>query len=257
MGAVIFTSFYPHILMALYSTSLGPPPLALTTYTRAEILKKIARLEDNEQYTEVLTLERQEVDEVVQVTRDGNKRAGNELKALNVVPYDHIEGKIPSEHNYYSGVDTTCNQIYGLADTRDHARLMQYASENGPFSVKQVQQTIRRCINCPFEWTNTHLHRQVAAHIIHNVEFLYPIISTHIQGNHGHLRLSDDVCKNKKRLGTLTQEEKDDYEAPGPFSLVTYLKALIKKKFYGDEIVLIVISMMWQVCINILNAETL
>ena len=117
--------------------------------------------------------------------------------------------------------------------------------------------SIRRCINCPFEWTKTHLHRQVAAHFIHNVEFLYPIISVHIQGNYGHLRLSEDDYKNKKRLGTLTQEEKDDCEASGSVSLVTYLKALIKKKFYGDEIVNIVISMMWQVCISILNAETL
>ena len=111
---------------------------------------------------------------------------------------------------------------------RDHMRLMQYASKNGPFSVKQVQQrgvcmfiSTRSYINCPFEWTNTVLHRQVAAHIIHNVEFL-------------------------------TQEEKDDYEAPGPFSQVTYQRALIKK-FYGDEIVLIVVSMMWQVCISILT----
>ena len=163
-------------------------------------MEKIARLEDNEQYTEVLTLERQEVDEEVQATRDENERAGNELKALTVVPNDHIEGKIPSEHNCYSGVDTTCNQLYGLADMRDHASLMQYASANGPFSVKQVQQrgacmfaSIRRCINCPFKWTNTYLLRQVAAHIIHNEEFLYPIISTHIQGNYGHLRLSDDA----------------------------------------------------------------
>ena len=38
---------------------------------------------------------------------------------------------------------------------------------------------------------------------------------------------------------------------------MTYLKVLIKRKSYGDEIVLIVISMMWQVCISILNAETL
>ena len=115
--------------------------------------------------------------------------------------------------------------------------------------------SMRRCVDCSFEWTNSHL--QVAAHIIHNVQFLYPIISTHIQGNYGHLRLYDDAYKNKKRLGILTQEEKDDYEAPGPFSPVTYLKALIKKKFYGDGIVLIVISMMWQVCISTLNAETL
>ena len=145
---------------------------------------------------------------------------------------------------------------------RDHARLMQCVSKNGPFSVKQVQQrgtcmfaSIRRCINCPFEWTNTYLNRQVAAHIMHNVEFLHPIISVHIQGNYGHLRLSADDYKNK--LGTLTQEEKEDYEAPGPFSLVTYLKALIKKKFYGNQIVLMVISMMWQGCVSILNAETL
>ena len=79
MDTMIYTSFYPDILMALYSTSLGPPPLVLTTYTRAEILEKIARLEDNEQYTEVLTLDRQEVDGEVQATRDENERAGNEL----------------------------------------------------------------------------------------------------------------------------------------------------------------------------------
>ena len=117
MGATIFTLFYPHILMALYSTSLGSLPLALTMYTRVQILEKISRLEDNEQYTEVLTLERQEVDEEAQAIRADNERAGNELKTLIVVPSDHIEGKVPSKHNYYLGVDTTCNQLYGLADT--------------------------------------------------------------------------------------------------------------------------------------------
>ena len=120
MGAVIFALFYPYILMALSSTLLGPPPLALTTYTRAEILEKISQLKDNDQYTEVLTLERQEVDEEAQAIRAENERAGNELKTLTVVPNDHIEGKVPSEHNYYLGVDTTCNQLYGLADMRDH-----------------------------------------------------------------------------------------------------------------------------------------
>ena len=77
--------------MAFYPTSLGPPPLVLTTYTRVEILDKIARLEANE-YMEVLTLERQEVDAETQATRDENARAGSELKALTVVPNDHIEG---------------------------------------------------------------------------------------------------------------------------------------------------------------------
>ena len=179
------------------------------------------------------------MDEEALAIRIQNERAGNELKTLTVSSNDHIKGKAPAEHNYYLGVHTACNQLYGLADMRDHAQLMQYASENGPFSVKQVQQrgacmfaAIRRCINCPFEWTNTPLHRQVVAYIVHNIEFLYPIISTRIQGNYGHLRIPQEEYDAKKRLGTPTPEEKEDFEAPGPFSLVTYLKALIKRKFY-------------------------
>ena len=77
MGAAIFTLFYPYILMALSSTSLGPPRLALTTYTRVEILEKISQLEDNDQYTEVLTLERQEVEEETWAIRAENERACN------------------------------------------------------------------------------------------------------------------------------------------------------------------------------------
>ena len=117
-------SLCAHILMVFYSTSLGPPPLALMAYTKAEILEKISRLKDNQQYTEVLTLGRQPIDEEVQAARAQNKTAGNELKTLTMVPNDHTEGTAPAEHNCYLGVDTACNQLYGLADMRDHTQLM-------------------------------------------------------------------------------------------------------------------------------------
>ena len=102
--------------MISHSTLLGSPPLALMAYTKAEILEKISWLEDNEQYTEVLTLEWQEVDEEALAIRAQNERAGNELKSLTVLSNDYIEGKAPSEHNYNLGVDTACNQLYRLAD---------------------------------------------------------------------------------------------------------------------------------------------
>ena len=57
--------------------------------------------------------------------------------------------------------------------------------------------------------------------------------------------------------GTITQQERENYEAPGPFSIVSYLKAMLKGDFYADEITLIVISMMWQVRVTVLNGETL
>ena len=57
--------------------------------------------------------------------------------------------------------------------------------------------------------------------------------------------------------GTITRQEREDFEAPGPFSLVTYLQAMLKGDFYADGITLIVISMMWQVRVMVLNGETL
>ena len=90
-----------------------------------------------------------------------------------------------------------------------------------------------------------------------HVQFLFPLIAVHIQGNYGHLRISQTAYNDKMEDGTITQQEREDYEAPGPFSLVTYLQAMLKGDFYADEITLIVISMMWQVRVTVLNGETL
>ena len=97
----------------------------------------------------------------------------------------------------------------------------------------------------------------MVAHIIKHVQFLFPLIAVNIQGNYGHLRISQTEYDDKMENGTITQQEKEDYEAPGPFSLVTYLQAMLKGDFYADEITLIVISMMWQVRVTVLNGETL
>ena len=132
------------------------------------------------------------------------------------------------------------------------------------YSVKHSRQrgsclyhNVRRVLDCPKEWTNTHLRHQLVAHIVAHVQFLFPLISVHIQGNYGHVRPTEEQYNNKIADGTITQNEKEDYEAPGPFSLVTYLQAMLKGDFYADEITLIVLSMMWQVRVTVLNGETL
>ena len=43
----------------------------------------------------------------------------------------------------------------------------------------------------------------------------------------------------------------------GPFSYVIYLRKLLKKHFWGDEIMLWSISMMWGLKISMLNSKTL
>ena len=88
-------------------------------------------------------------------------------------------------------------------------------------------------------------------------EFFYPVLKEHIRGNYGYLRLSKQQYEKKCADNTLTDEEREDYLTPGPFSFATYLHALLNPSFWGDEICLVGISMMWQVKITVLNADTL
>ena len=109
----------------------------------------------------------------------------------------------------------------------------------------------------PAEYTNTHLRCQLVVFMAENREFLITVLKEHIRGNYGHVRFSSEEYKSKSADGTITQTEIDDYQCPGPYSFMTYLQALLAPNFWGDEMVLIVTSMMWQVGITVLSAETL
>ena len=52
------------------------------------------------------------------------------------------------------------------------------------------------------------------------------------------------------------QNEADDHNTPGPFSYLGYMQALLKEGFWGDELCLALISMMWQISITVLKGET-
>ena len=115
--------------------------------------------------------------------------------------------------------------------------------------------SVRRCAAIPYEYTSSHLRRQIVMFVRNLMEYLYPMLHGHIRGNYGHARLSKTQYK-KLKAGKLMPEEKRDYHEPGPFSLVTYLEAFLDKGFYGDEITLVLMSMMWQIRITGLQTET-
>ena len=185
-------------------------------YSDAEIWARIATLEASEAYTENLMLEHQpEEDAAHAAARDHNDRAGTELRNQTTIAQNVIEGKAPGEYGALAGLDTGANQLYGLSDQRHLNRLFQYASENDGYSVKHSQQrdsclyhSFRRAMDTPLEWSNTHLRCQVVAHIIKHVQFLFPLIAVHIQGNYGHLRISQTECDDKMEDGTITHRKR-------------------------------------------------
>ena len=68
------------------------------------------------------------------------------------------------------------------------------------------------------------------------------------------MRLTQAEYDFKRVQGTLTQQQITEFNEPGPFSLVSYLEALLGLSFYGEEVCIILISMMWQVRMTVVDA---
>ena len=106
----------------------------------------------------------------------------------------------------------------------------------------------RKSTICPREFTNTHLRRMVVSFICQNLNFLYPMLRLSIAGNYGHLRLSRTQYEDLRDRNLLTPQQREEY--------LTYLENLLKPNFYGEEIVLRILSMLFQVRITVLNSES-
>ena len=76
-------------------------------------------------------------------------------------------------------------------------------------------------------------------------------------GNYGHPRLSSEEYAEKERDGTLTPQEIADQRLPGPFSLYSYLQHVLTPNTLGEEIILTLVSMMWQIGITVVYDENL
>ena len=82
-------------------------------------------------------------------------------------------------------------------------------------------------------------------------------IACGLLNNFGHIRMPEEEFQHKLAAGTLTDQERAIHDEPGPYSVYGYLNQLLQPEFYGDELCLLITSMIWKVCITILNAETL
>ena len=87
-------------------------------------------------------------------------------------------------------------------------------------------------------------------------EFFFNLLKEHIRGTYGFPRLSEEEYQQKYNDGLLTDQEVQDHNFPGPFSFHSYLSALLNPKMWGDEQVLCLCSMMWQIGLTVVSAET-
>ena len=196
-------------------------------------------------------------------------RFGREFLKNCLIPSKDIDGKKPTKQqreSYARMMDTNvdANRIYGLGFQGHLFQLLEYGQMNGGFIPRVTQMwgacmfhAIRKGMECPREFTNTHLRRMIILFIIENFEMLWPLLHVSILNNFGHIRMPEEEFQRRLVAGTLSDGDRAIPDEPGPFSIHGYLTQLLKPGFYGDELCLLIISMMWKVRITILHAETL
>ena len=175
-----------------------------------------------------------------------------------------IHGKEPPLMPGLRGVDIGFNQKYGFQTMEGIICLIDYGSNNGSFVPPPTQKrgaclfhAFRRSITCPREFTNSHMRRMLVSFICNRADELYPMLECSISGNYGHIRLSPEEYRRKEASGQLTDLEKQEYNEPGPFSIPSYCEALLKPDFYGEELCLRLLSMLFKVMITVLDGDSL
>ena len=145
-------------------------------------------------------------------------------------------------------------------------RLLDYGEQQGGLVPLTSQlkgsclfSSFRKSLVCPFEFTNTHLRRMPVMFMCEQLDFLYPMLRLSISGNYGHIRVSSTEYNRLKGLSNPTRAQHlqmEEYEEPGPFSIITYMENLLKPSFYGEEICLRLLSMVFQVHITVLDSDS-
>ena len=115
--------------------------------------------------------------------------------------------------------------------------------------------SVRQAMDCPLEFQTVHLKRQLVMMMANHQDFLFPILKARIATTYGFPQMPQEEYQWKYDKGTLTQQEADDHLSPGPFSYMSCMKSLLEKGFWGDELCLTLISMMWQISITVLRTE--
>ena len=227
----------------------------LTLFNNMHIQQALSMVSQHPELTEVLKIqlhvtegqepvdEPQQIDPVIQAAiKPVDKREGS------------IPAPIPSEKNYSSHA----SPALGLNSQEAYSGLSHYLQSITKLDLIPVEangnclfSSVHQAVDCPLEYQIIHLKCQLVKMMANHHNFLFPKAS--IATTYGFPRMSEEEYLQKYNDGTLTQDEADDHNTPGPFSYLGYMQA---QGFWGDKLCLALISMMWQISITVLKGET-
>ena len=240
--------------------------------SKGYITAEIDKLAQYPEYTEVIRMDPPEAAAAPpkKRTRQETAKAHHALPSLEQLRYleelaeKKIEGKPPKAYEELRGTGQVSADVFNLSDMRQVMRLQEYLQENGGYELFHTPKngqclyaSIRRGMQLPEEYRSNHLRFQLVHFAVQNHDFCFKMLMDVLKYEYGHHRISEKEYLAGMRAGTLSNADIVDYQVPGPFSFIAYLKHILEPSTWGDEGTVTLIGMMWQLPITILTAEDL
>ena len=235
----------------------GCEPINIRLFTQKEAeadIKKLEKLDTCPEYREKLTT-------ALVTSRD----PPHELQYYQAA-YRHpapAEGKAAGDHSSMANVSNLPSALPSLKGPQVCA-LYQFLKYNGNFSLVPTKEdgdclygAFRRQTDLPAEVADIHIKRCIVRTLCHHHSFFYGYLSHAIGMTYGHDSLAPEVLQDRIKKKTISSDDLRDQRLPGPLSFIDWIKMVLEESAYGYELVILVMSLIWQMKITVLYADDL
>ena len=235
---------------------LDSAPLEVTLYTKEEVQAAIDKLKEDDKYTRILhhedivsvADEQTNLTEMYQNCWEEHRKTAAEKEVLETIEDQKFQN--------LKGLPDVSRA--GVCNMQEMCVLMEYLFMHGCHTLKRVKDggsclyaSIRRCTTIGRECSNTHLRRHLVMKVCENHEFFFNLLKVAIAQEYGSAR-SKPRGRKKKKTDAASTAEDDDHQTPGPLSFCSLLEHILKRESWGDKIVILLFSFIWQIRITIL-----
>ena len=166
----------------------------------------------------------------------------------------------PPKHQDFQPLDLP----FGFQTLGEYNRLQTYLLWNGPYLVKTTPadgacmfHALVDMLDCEQEFTQIHARRMVVLLVAEHPEFFYNLLKKDLQGEYGNIRLTEQEVAEMKEKGEYTGAVKKNQELPGPFSLVGWMRYMLRGDSWGDSAVLKILPYLFQCPLITIDGSTL
>ena len=232
----------------------GCDPIQIRLFTQKEAkndIKKLEKMQDHQVKLTTALVTTREPPEELEYYEEAYRHS------------DPAEGKAAGDHSSMSNVNNLPSALPSLTGPQVCA-LYQFLQLNGNYSLVPTKEdgdclygAFRRGTDLPAEVADNHIKRCIVRALCHYHSFFYGYLSHAIGMIYGVERLDPAVLAEKIKKKQISSDDLRDQRLPGPLSFIDWIKLILQESAYGDEIVILVMSLLWQLKITVLYADDL